>query len=436
MNPLELLRKIITQGKLLATSPTKLFENIHYTMNPAAYRREALRRLDLLSPPEPCIRADPRLSATPAINVMLPEVRRSGMTGGANTALIIACHIARACMPVRIVSVDQGLDADPGWFWGHLDFLLGSEVPKTAISLATCRDETDPLRIGANDLFLATYWTTTRAISRGLELTDRKEFLYLIQDYEPGFFEWSTNYARAMSTYDMNFRGIINEALLADYFCQTGTGRFSDPSFIERCAIFEPAIDTRYFHPVPRTEAGPRRLLFYARPGRNMLGLGYEALRRAAAHPVFNEGWEFLAIGSPKLPDLDLSPGKQLRTVAWKSFDDYARLMRESDILLCLMLSPHTSYPALEMVASGGTTVTNSFATKTPARLHQLSQNLVVSKPDVQDVASGLIEAAQRIVNRQHRPANLLMPREWGTSLKATIEMVRKFAVAPTASQG
>ena len=61
---------------------------------------------------------------------------------------------------------------------------------------------------GANDLFLATYFTPAHYIKHILPSSNRQSFVYLIQDYEPAFFEWSSNYAWALETYGMNFRAM------------------------------------------------------------------------------------------------------------------------------------------------------------------------------------------------------------------------------------
>ena len=41
---------------------------------------------------------------------------------------------------------------------------------------------------------------------------------YLIQDYEPGFYEWSEAYALASASYGRDYLPIHNSSLLADYF--------------------------------------------------------------------------------------------------------------------------------------------------------------------------------------------------------------------------
>jgi hypothetical protein len=148
-----------------------------------------------------------------------------------------------------------------------------------------------------------------------------------------------------------------------------------------------------------------------------MFGLGLMALREAVADAVFH-GWEFWAIGSRgSIPNLALGQGHVLRPAPWSDYAGYGDLLRSADILLCPMLSPHTSYPVLEMVACGGRSVTNSFATKTVAALQDLSPNIVVVAPTVAGFAEGLRNTAHLV--RAERPcaSHFTGPRDWGVTL-------------------
>ncbi len=70
--------------------------------------------------------------------------------------------------------------------------------------------------------------------------------------------------------------------------------------------------------------------------------------------------------------------------------------LRQADLLLCPMLSPHTSYPVLEMAACGGAVVTNSYGPKTAQALGALSPDIVGAAPTVQGFVDGLRGAASR----------------------------------------
>jgi len=151
--------------------------------------------------------------------------------------------------------------------------------------------------------------------------------------------------------------------------------------------------------PSSATAPRPRRLLFYARPtnARNMLGLGLQALRTAIEQGAFHGLWEFISIGGRgSLPAIALGGGHTLRPAPWASYAGYADSLRQADILLCPMLSPHTSYPVLEMAACGGLAVTNIYGPKTAGALGALSPDILGVEATVQGFADGLRAAAAR----------------------------------------
>ena len=251
----------------------------------------------------------------------------------------------------------------------------------------------------------------------------RHWFLYLVQDFEPGFYAWSSNYALALETYAMPHRAAINEAFLAEHLRQQAPGRYADPTFLDaQCTVFEPAVDRRLFHPPvpsPPTTVTPRRLLFYARPtnARNMMGLGLQALRAAIDADAFPGHWEFASIGGRgSLPQLALGRGHTLRPAPWASYAGYADSLRQADILLCPMLSPHTSYPVLEMAACGGMVVTNSYGAKTAEALSALSPDILGVPPTAQGFVDGLRAAAVQCGGT--RRDRLTLSGDWDAALR------------------
>ena len=72
----------------------------------------------------------------------------------------------------------------------------------------------------------------------------------------------------------------------------------------------------------------------------------------------------------------------------------YAALLREHDVGLALMYTPHPSLVPLEMASAGMLTVTNRFENKTPEALAAISSNLLTVEPTVEGIAAGLRAAA------------------------------------------
>jgi len=408
--------KIVRQIRLLREDPEQFARNMLQFTDP---RRFQERLIDIEVPPPLRLRIDSACHTRRTLNVLVPVLAGDSTTGGPNTVLHLALRVARQGVPVRVVTTRPQAATDPAWFRGHLARLLGGGAIPEAFEAVSAADTARPLAIGREDVFMATHWTTVQQVKGWLGELSRKSFIYLIQDFEPGFHPWSSNYALALETYDLDFLPVFNEQFLADYFAQHAVGRFADPGFAGASLVFEPAVDRGVFFADAQPHAGKRRLLFYARPTneRNLFGLGLQALRAAVAHPAF-AGWEFQAIGSRgSLPDFELGNGRVLRNAPWLDYGDYAGLLRGADLLLCPMLSPHTSYPVLEMAACGGLVVTTSFASKTAARLGGISPNIMPARPAIGSIAAALTEAAERVGRGYDRSAPLALPGSWDESL-------------------
>jgi O-antigen biosynthesis protein len=351
--------------------------------------------------------------------VLIPSLEIHKLTGGPNTALNLGAEVAARGVPVRFVATHGGVGAEDD-LATHVQSLLGADgghLPVSFESVAGSRS----LSIGRDDIVLATWWPTAFVAQDAVQATGAAEFLYLVQDYEPAFYPWSTSYALAQQTYAMPMRAIFNTSLLREHFVAGRIGRFAEAPAGAISIAFEPAIDGRLFRPLPH--AGPRRLLFYARPGkaRNLFELGIAALRRAVAEGAFEGDWEFWAIGE-QVPELELGSGAVLRPMPWRSIAGYGELLGTSDVLLSLMLSPHPSYPPLEMAAAGGTVVTNTFGVKTAAALARLSPRIAAVPPTVASLAAALADAARR--PRLGDAPAMALPATWHESLGAVVDWI------------
>lgn len=191
-------------------------------------------------------------------------------------------------------------------------------------------------------------------------------YVYLIQDYEPGFYPWSARYALAEATYrDLaQLVPIFNTSLLKQFFLDQGYAAGHGH-------VLEPALNAGLADARDRLGSGPGReriVLVYGRPGvdRNGFALIVEALRHWAAMPGA-EGYRFLSVGESH-PDVPLSAGKHLVSLGKLTLEEYARHMMTGTIGLSLMVSPHPSYPPLEMAAFGMTVITNGYGDKDLSR--------------------------------------------------------------------
>ncbi|MEY2456348.1 MAG: hypothetical protein QOK06_1442, partial [Acidimicrobiaceae bacterium] len=374
------------------------------------------------------VRVDPDLRDVPRLNVLIPGIRQQDLSGGPNTAIQLAYRLAAKGHPIRFVSTDVDLDPDVEPLWRHMAALTG--LPEHLANVeVTSAQRPEPLMIGENDLFLATAWWTAQLARTLLPQVRHMRFLYLIQDYEPRFFPASTTSALAEETYALDHVPIVNSQLLLDHLVDTRVGRFADPTHVARAAVLEPAVDRERFRFGGGTARTTRRVLVYSRPAnglRNLSELAVAALRLAHQRGAFDDGdWEFLGIGED-FPDEALGNGDVLRPSPWKDFDGYAAQMRDSDVLVSLMLSPHPSYPPLEMAACGGLVVTNGFGVKTPERMAAISPNILVAEPTIEAVATRVVEAVRRLddVAARRAAAELGLPASWDEAFAPVLDSV------------
>ena len=345
---------------------------------------------------------DPGLALNSRIIVIIPSLRLEHMSGGPNTALLLASYLAELGESIAIVSSDAPAYGREEQLYSHMGELLGRPVPRDRIELIDGFDRSVSVPIGAGDIFLATAWWTAQMARNALRHTIHDGFIYLIQDFEPILHSASTFHARALETYGFQHIPVINTRLLLDHLAHEGSGCYAGEDFVSDALVFNPALDRTQFHPTTanRTLDGKRVLLFYSRPTkaeRNLFEIGLSALARVvSAGLLFDDTWEVWGMGEDFKP-IPLGNGMMLRSLPWMSFEDYAKRMRESDLLLSLMLSPHPSYPPLEMAACGNMVVTNSCSVKTEQRLRSISPNILVAEPNADDVARVLMKAVGRI---------------------------------------
>ena len=99
-------------------------------------------------------------------------------------------------------------------------------------------------------------------------------------------------------------------------------------------------------------------------------------------------------------------------------------MLREHDVGLALMYTPHPSLVPIEMASAGMVTVTNSFENKDASALAAISPNLLTVEPSIPAVAAGTAEAVGRAEEHAARVRGSEVVRgasEWGRRASTTI---------------
>jgi hypothetical protein len=152
-----------------------------------------------------------------------------------------------------------------------------------------------------------------------------------------------------------------------------------------------------------------------------MFELGVLALARGVHEGLFADGWELRGIGTVNAGrSVSLGGGASLELWPRADQESYGDLLREHDVGLALMYTPHPSLVPIEMASAGLLTVTTSFENKTPAALQEISGNLIAAEPTVEGVLAGLRRAVAgaRDVERRLHGSDVRWSRDWDASFE------------------
>jgi peptidoglycan/LPS O-acetylase OafA/YrhL/glycosyltransferase involved in cell wall biosynthesis len=335
--------------------------------------------------------------APPRINLLIPTIDLGHFFGGYIGKFNLARRLAESGQRVRIVTVDPVGPLPADWR-SQIEGYDGLADMFERVEIAFGR-EAHGLEVSRTDRFVATTWWTAHIAHAALRELGRERFLYLIQEYEPFTFPMGTYAALADESYTFAHTALFSTELLRGYFRRHELGVFAlSQGGDSASAAFQNAITAVRAPTAAELSARTsRRLLFYARPeshaSRNMFELGVLALTEAVRGGALR-GWELNGIGSVGAGRfVPLGSGAELELAPRSGQAAYADLLREHDLGLALMYTPHPSLVPIEMASAGMVTVTNRFENKTPAALAQISANLLAPEPTVPAIAAALAAA-------------------------------------------
>lgn len=314
------------------------------------------------------IKAVPVLEDRKRINLIVPSLRAAEIFGGIDTALKVFCQLTDAAssdVDFRVIVSDASLPEElPKILSEYTPQRLGSErrERRTVVDATNRLDHS--LQVTRNDVFVATAWWTALNAFRLHDFQktvfgSAPKIIYLIQDFEPGFYGWSTKYALADSTYKRpdDTISVFNSEELERYF--------EKHYLTKNISVLPYRINMNIeasLQSIPRE----RIILFYSRPSavRNCFEAGIDGLNLwARRNPDKAASWKIYCIGEA-FPAHQLGELQNTEITGKMSLEAYAELLSKASVGLSLMVSPHPSYPPLEMAYAGVSTITNSYECK------------------------------------------------------------------------
>lgn len=380
---------------------------------------------------------DLRYEAGPkAVNLLVPSLNPDHAYAGIATAIDFASLFVGHGFHVRFIATDLPI-RDKVVSKNFILERVGGETREKLAKHCTVVDfRNEPARVvGRDDVWIATAWWTAYVAQAAVAdpRSRTRGFIYMIQDFEPGFYPWSAAYANALASYQFDFVPVFNTTFLREHFLRN---RIIEDA--RECFCFSPSLQLEKYAPDPQRlkRAGRRkRVIFYGRPSvaRNMFELGVTALARWCEENDLDESsLEIVSVGEQHA-DITLPNGLTIRSLGKLPWEDYPSFLQTGDIGLSLMLSPHPSHIPLEMAASGMLCVTNRYDIKD---LSTISQNIISVGSTLDEVVAGLSMAFAGSKNVDKRISNSVFSVSLGDPLEALPERILAQLPSQRASGG
>ncbi|MGA2654644.1 MAG: hypothetical protein ABSF18_01525 [Gammaproteobacteria bacterium] len=344
---------------------------------------------------------------------MVTDSVNVGFYGGVGTAIIFAALLAEARQSrLRILTrADAPRPENVAHILAAYNIKLSYEIE------FVFADPGKEIDIFDDEIFIPTIWWTTAATMASIR---HDLIIWLLQDDERMFYPNGDDYLRCEQIIQSKtIRFVVNTKLLFDHLIH------QFPQIEKNGLYFEPAFPPEIFHQRPKNPGDKLTLMFYARPNnvRNLFYYGLELIEEAITRGIIDLSlWDIILVGKD-IPEFTFSEQyvpKKYENLQWK---EYAKIIGQVDLGLCLMHTPHPSYPPLDLAASGAVVVTNGYGNK--KNLEFYSKNIICSDLDKESMlnafAEGVALATNFTVRKKNFQANTL-EMDWRHSLSSIIK--------------
>ncbi len=362
------------------------------------------------------------------INVLVPAFEFRSMSAGFFGVFQMAQFAARLGYHVRLVMFDN-FYFDLAKFRELLQGYPGLENLFDNCETEYIGERGAPLNVNENDICVATVWYSAHFAEKIHRLLKRKDFIYLIQDYEAAFYPGGSSYSQADNSYELNYSAIFSSKSLRDHFISSDIGRIRSRKlksiyFNNACAAYLPPRDEFL---TSKATAPKKRIAFYSRPvvDRNMFELAALVLCEAYSRGILNaEEWECIGMGLGE-GVVQLTPTLRTTSLPRMNLQEYLQTVPSFDICLTLMASPHPSMIPMDLACSGAIVVTNTFQAKTASYLTDICTNIIPAAPALEPLLAALSQAVVRAGEVEARYAAAIAstyPRTWDQTFTAEHE--------------
>lgn len=359
-------------------------------------------------------------NSAPRINLVTDSINSGSLFGGVGTAIIFSALLAEARhSALRIITRMEKAHAP-----NFREVLATNGIPwvrNVEFTSANILDPKAEVDVGDNDLFITTSWWTTLSVKKAL---GEKRIIYLLQEDERMFYPLGDDYLRCTEILKSDkMRFVINSELLYQHLISEGFNNIA-----QRGIWFEPSFhQASHFLEEGARNRSKKNFFFYARPNnpRNLFYLGLDVINQAISRNILNlDEWEIFFVGAD-VPDIKLGQAYSPRILQNLSWTAYTALVRQMDLGLCLMYTPHPSYPPIDLAACGAVVVTNQFGLK--QNLDGYSKNILCRNPDADSLLDGIAEGISLSTNWGARIKNFQennLRQNWAASFEKVIRQL------------
>jgi hypothetical protein len=368
------------------------------------------------------------------IHVLVPAFDVKSISAGFFGVFAVAKLIAKLAKQhlhrcsINLLFVDH-FDFYPSLFSYALSKTTGIEDLLNLVSYSFLRPsmaqryKSEPVVIGPDDLFVASVWYTASIANKLRSLqSSGKKYLYLIQDYEAGFYPRNSHFCLAERTYNkIDYFALVSSLPLYKQLYRQGILPHQSYYF-ENASASKPMSKDEF---IQIHENKPtKKLMIYGRPNvdRNMFELTILSLMLAYRAGVFSEEWQFysLGLGSTQI-ELSYNPTGGFTFVQQcprMTLVEYEKFIQSADICLTLMASPHPSLLPFDFSGNGSLVVTNTFQAKDKDFFLSYSPLIFAEEPDPSILAAALSRAASKVDELEWRYDNKCekYPRTWDST--------------------
>lgn len=364
------------------------------------------------------------------LNLVISSLGRAQLFGGIATCVAIATVVAKELgLPLRIITRDGHATLEQ--YTGIL-VAMGIE-PYTDVSFYSdsFRDDVGrgapPMHCSDSDLFLASSWWTATVLRQSVE---NSKVYHILQEDELMFYQRGDDHLDCWSALNApDSKYIVNSSYLHAWLKETY------PQIYCNSVVFEPV----FRKDVSRNFLAKKtyNLFFYARMTnpRNLFWFGMQIIDECFKKGILDPSeWNIYLAGDNTIPPVEFFGGKpaiNLGILGWQEYHDF---LKDVDLGVCLIHTPHPGYPVYDVASAGGVAVTNTLYTKAS---FPCSANIIACDLSVNAFMEGMQKAVALAKDDVARGKNYLdqdIPCSWNQSLVDVVAFFKEEATKGAAT--